>query len=59
MCNWCWEIILHRTTSCKRWKKKLADPDAGNPFIDPTGQDWQNYLAWVEAEFRQFMEDGR
>ena len=43
----------------QKMEKKLADPDAGNPFIDPTGQDWQNYLAWVEAEFRQFMEDGR
>ena len=26
----------------QKMEKKLADPDAGNPFIDPTGQDWQN-----------------
>lgn len=40
-------------------EKLLNNPQGGNPFIDPTGQDWQNYLAWVEAEFKQFMADGR
>mgnify|MGYP000002221633 FL=1 len=43
----------------QKMEKLLNNPQGGNPFIDPTGQDWQNYLAWVEAEFKQFMADGR
>ena len=43
----------------QKMEKLLKDPEGENPFIDPTGQDWQNYLAWVEAEFHQFMADGR
>lgn len=33
-------------------------PQGPNPFVDETCCDWQNYLAWVEAEFHTFQEDG-
>ena len=36
--------------------RMLREPHGPNPFLEPG--DWMNYLNWVEAEFRQFLEDG-
>ena len=37
-------------------EQMLRQPDALNPFLMPG--DWMQYLNWVEAEFRQFLDDG-
>lgn len=39
-------------------ERQLSQAGGANPFIDPTGGDWQSYLAWVEAEFDTFRSDG-